>query len=88
MKKLLCDICGGEKEVVTLRLPVYRMFDGCDGRTHYDKPHVMLQDVDICQECLRAVTNIKDHNIMGYGGLTLTTNPIMRDRDGSQGIHQ
>lgn len=79
MKKLICDICGSEKEVVTLRLPVYRMFDGCDGLTHYKKPHVMLQDVDICNECLRKVTNIKDNSIMGHGGMTMTINPLMKE---------
>lgn len=39
----------------------------------------MLQDVDIRNECLRKVTNIKDNSIMGYGGKTMTINPLMKE---------
>lgn len=80
MKILKCDICGSEKEVIALRLPVYRLHDGCDGLTYYEHPEVYLKDLDICHDCLMKCTNIYDDTVMGYGPIYIQQNPELNSR--------
>ena len=75
MKILKCDICGSDKGVNTYRLPVYRLHDGCDGLTAYERPMVSLKEIDICQECLMRCTNIYDDTVMGFGRISIRQNP-------------
>lgn len=75
MKTISCDICGSTKGVKSLRLPVYRTFDGCDGKTQYEHPKVHIMDIDICENCLAKCTNIHDLRVMGYGGFSVCKNP-------------
>ncbi len=75
MKQLLCDICGSTKDVKSLTLPVYRGYDGCDGKTYYEHPVVDFEVLDICEDCLSKCTNIHDLRVMGYGGFSIDKNP-------------
>ena len=81
MKILRCDICGTEKEVSTLRLPVYRLYDSCDSLTHYEHPDVYLRDLDICYNCLMKCTNIYDNTVMGFGSISIQQNPELNARN-------
>ena len=80
MKIIKCDICGSEKEVVSRRLPVYRLHDSCDGLTHYEHPKVHLKDLDICYDCLMKCTNIYDDTVMGCGTISIRQNPELNAR--------
>ena len=75
MKIIKCDICGSTEKVEHAIVPVYRMFDGCDGKTFYDKPVIDKAEIDICEDCQRKMTNIKDLRVMGYGGFSIQKNP-------------
>ena len=75
---ITCDICGSEEEVITVYLPVFRTFDATDGRTFYDTPEIVLEDIDICPCCLRKVTNLHDMRVHGYGSLVLEQNPELK----------
>lgn len=73
-----CDICGTAKNVQSWRLPVYRMHDGCDGLTLFEHAKVGFRDIDICEECLRQSTNIRDDTVMGYGNIYIQKNPELK----------
>lgn len=78
---ITCDICGSEKNVKSLRLPMYRMFDDCDGRTFFDNPHIELDAIDICEECLKKSTNIFDQRVQGYGDIVIRENPNLKKHE-------
>ena len=67
MRTISCDICGSTVNVRNLELPVIRTHDGCDGKTIYKTPHVLMRHIDICDECLRKSATIHDDTVMGYG---------------------
>ena len=75
MKTIICDICGSNKNVESRSLPVYRTFDGCDGKIQYEHPTVHFETIDICEDCLAKCTNIHDLRVMGYGGFSISNNP-------------
>ena len=75
MKIIKCDLCGSERDVLSLSLPVYRMHDGCDGLSQYEHPQVSLETIDICKDCLSKCTNIRNDKVMGFGNIYLQENP-------------
>jgi len=78
MIEVKCDICGSTEKVERRKLPMYRMFDGNDGLTRFDHPHIKFQEIDICEECLRKATNIFDQKVMGYGDICISLNPELK----------
>lgn len=82
MKILKCDICGSDKDVRELRLPVYKLRESCDGLTYYDYEHpkVYMKELDICYDCLMKCTNICDDTVMGYGPIYIQQNPELNTR--------
>lgn len=75
MKLFKCDICGSTENVETCQVPAYRTFDGCDGKTIYDKPKLTTITIDICESCRLKMTNIHDMRVMGYGDIAIDRNP-------------
>ena len=81
MKILKCDICGSDKDVRELQLPIYKLHDGCEGfLTYYEHPEVYMKELDICNECLMKCTNICDDTVMGYGPIYIQQNPELNSR--------
>jgi len=80
MKKvtITCDICGSEERVMSLRLPMFRTFDATDGKTFYDTPDIVFEDIDICLCCLGKVTNLHDMRVRGFGKILLEQNPELK----------
>lgn len=74
---VICDICGGENAVQTLKLPVYRKFDATDGKTYYESPTLAYETLDICFDCLVKSTNIFDKRVQGYGDIVIAKNPVL-----------
>lgn len=74
---VICDICGGEKPVQTLKLPVYRKFDATDGATSFESPKLAYDTLDICIDCLLKSTNIFDKRVQGYGDIVIAKNPLL-----------
>lgn len=79
------DICGKEGNVISAQLPMYRMFDSCDGRTWYEHPNVVIKPIDICPDCLRKCTNIYDERVMGYGKISISINPEIKEKENGTG---
>lgn len=81
MKILKCDICGSDKDIRELRLPVYKLHDGSEGfLTYYEHPKVYMKELDICHDCLMKCTNICDDTVMGYGPIYIQQNPELNTR--------
>ena len=81
MKILRCDICGTDKDIRELRLPVYKLHDGCEGfLTYYEHPKVYMKELDICYDCLMKCTNICDDTVMGYDPIYIQQNPELNKR--------
>ncbi len=79
MEIVKCDICGSEERIYKqVSVPVYRMHDGNDGKSFYERPQVMFKKMDICEECMRKSTNIYDDTVMGYGQVYIQMNPELK----------
>lgn len=76
MKKEIkvCDVCGSEKDVHSLQMPVLRKYDATEGKTFYQPMKLVLRAIDLCEDCLRKSTNIIDLTVMGYGEVKIVEN--------------
>lgn len=65
MKRVVieCDICGAEN-AKTYTMPVYRTFDGCDGKTFYKQPHLCKKTVYLCDKCALKSSNVHEIGVM------------------------
>ncbi len=64
VEKTVCDICGADN-AKTYRIPTYRTFDSCDGRSSFP-PSLCIENVDLCDKCALDATNIHSVGVMCY----------------------
>lgn len=59
MKKEIkvCDVCGSEKDVHSLQMPVLRKYDAAEGKSFFRPMKLGLRAIDLCEDCLRKSTN-------------------------------
>jgi len=76
MKKeiTVCDVCGSNKNVTSLQMPVLRAYDATEGRISFRPMTLVMRPIDLCEDCLRKSTNIIDLTIMGYGEVKIVEN--------------
>lgn len=63
VQKCVCDICGADN-ADHYRMPMYRTFDNNDGKTFFNSPKLIAKDVDLCERCALAATNIHSVGVM------------------------
>lgn len=65
-----CDICGNQKGVKELTLPIKFLTEQNEGK--YCEPYISMTKIDICNECLMKSTNINAFGCMGYNTYVLS----------------
>lgn len=63
VEKRVCDVCGADN-ATSYKMPAYRTFDSCDGRSIYKEPQLVTASVDLCNKCALKVTRLHSVGVM------------------------